>query len=1213
MSAFLALILGAVFLPTAAGQAALAGAPHQAGAAQQTTAAGGARPSGGAGGHAHAFWWPGHHRATATGASPADSSGGNLRTYTGTVQHNPTFYAIFWLPPNAHFEADSNGDSNYENLMARYLKDSDKTTLANIVAQYHDRNGDNILPHYTYGGSWRDTTTYPHNGSSFDPLVDSNYQDAVNRALAANPSWQDGVNSTFFVFTGWAINSCNGDPSVNGCTPAVDTGLVKAYCAYHSYFIDANGHRAVYVNMPDETSVLCPGTGALPNGDIYADAEFSPLAHEQFEAMTDPLPGQGLTDSSGQEIADKCVDSIGDPNFGYTDPDWGYANQNVNGDKYQVQQLWSNADGGCFGSYAGPTGYYATYGDYVADDASSTGEINLAKTALVPSVNCCLAPNPTIDWGDGTSSGADVTPSACVVCTLVGSHAYVDWGDYTVTVTYWTGCCISYSTTLHIFVFEANKPVPTTTGLQPNVVQAGGASDTTLTVNGSGFVGGSTVQLNGTALTTTYVSDTQLTATIPASMLATPTTADITVLNGSPGGGTSNPQTLFVPLTGAQVSASQSMSGTNPQAALTGLSANATGAGTLTVAQYTADPGATCCRVGTPSGSSYFDVHAAAGNSFSAVTIRDCNLGGGSQVLWYNTSTATWAPASKQSYDASTGCATVTVDSTTQPSLAQLAGLPLGVANLPPVWQPTAAQTQDYHDTLSFGLKATDAEPGDALTLSVDSGSSLPAGLSLTDHGDGTGTVAGTLTAAAGDYPVTFDVSDGVNPPVQQTVTIHVGHEQTTLTYTGDTAIAQGGTANLSAVLQEDGSTAPVPAGQTVTLAVGSGSSAQSCQGTTDSTGTASCQISPLTQALGNQVLSASFAGDTFYQPASAGASALTFTTTTLTYTGATSGNYDDAATLAATLVDHAGAPVANEPVVFSLNNGAETCANTTDSAGHASCAVTPKEATGPYTLSISFVGDTTHKPSNTATTFTVTPEETTLTYTGAALIANNRPATLSAILKEDGSGAPAPAGQTVTLAVGSGAGAQSCQAQTAADGTVSCPIATVNQPLGNQPVSATFAGDSHYAASADSSQQRLVFSYLPAGGGFALGDKAVAAATASTTLTWWGSQWATLNPLSGGAAPTSFKGFAQKFSSGTDPVCGGTWTTVTGNSTVPPASVPTYMAVVVPSKVTQSGTTTLKISGTIARIVIVKTNPGYQPDPSHAGTGTVVATLCGS
>jgi hypothetical protein len=49
-------------------------------------------------------------------------------------------------------------------------------------------------------------------------------------------------------------------------------------------------------------------------------------------------------------------------------------------------------------------------------------------------------------------------------------------------------------------------------------------------------------------------------------------------------------------------------------------------------------------------------------------------------------------------------------------------------------------------------------------------------------------------------------------------------------------------------------------------------------------------------------------------------------------------------------------------------------------------------------------------------------------------------------------------------------------------------------------------------------------------------------------------------------------------------------------------------MAVAVTGAVTSSGST---ISGTIRAIVIVKTNPGYGPDPSRPGTGTVVATLC--
>jgi hypothetical protein len=269
--------------------------------------------------------------------------------------------------------------------------------------------------------------------------------------------------------------------------------------------------------------------------------------------------------------------------------------------------------------------------------------------------------------------------------------------------------------------------------------------------------------------------------------------------------------------------------------------------------------------------------------------------------------------------------------------------------------------------------------------------------------------------------------------------------------------------------------------------------------------------------------------------------------------------------------------------------------------------------APGAYPVTFT-TGDGVVSTTSPPMTINVTKASTTLAYSGASLIANNRPATLSAVLEEDGGSPPVPDGQTVTLTLGSGTNAQSCQGQATSDGWVSCQIATVNQPLGNQPVSAAFDGDSYYTASSDRGQQSLVFSYLPAGGVFALGDQEVDSATPSTTLTWSGSKWAKLNPLSGGAAPASFQGFAQTFRNGsttvTDPACGGTWTSSTGGSAVLPSSVPAYMAVVVPTKVTQSGST---ISGNVAKVVIVKTNPGYQPNPADPGTGTVVATLCGS
>jgi hypothetical protein len=61
-------------------------------------------------------------------------------------------------------------------------------------------------------------------------------------------------------------------------------------------------------------------------------------------------------------------------------------------------------------------------------------------------------------------------------------------------------------------------------------------------------------------------------------------------------------------------------------------------------------------------------------------------------------------------------------------------------------------------------------------------------------------------------------------------------------------------------------------------------------------------------------------------------------------------------------------------------------------------------------------------------------------------------------------------------------------------------------------------------------------------------------------------------------------------------------------NDATPPATVPAYMAVIVSSSVLKFGPLAI---GNIAHVVVVKTDPGYAADPSHAGTGTVVGTIC--
>lgn len=75
--------------------------------------------------------------------------------------------------------------------------------------------------------------------------------------------------------------------------------------------------------------------------------------------------------------------------------------------------------------------------------------------------------------------------------------------------------------------------IPTTTSIAPSSKIAG-TGVFILTVNGTNFVNGvSTVRWNGVNRTTTYVSPTQLTASIPASDLITSGTASITVANGA--------------------------------------------------------------------------------------------------------------------------------------------------------------------------------------------------------------------------------------------------------------------------------------------------------------------------------------------------------------------------------------------------------------------------------------------------------------------------------------------------------------------------------------------------------------------------------------------------------------------------------------------------------------------------------------------------------
>jgi hypothetical protein len=416
-----------------------------------------------------------------------------------------------------------------------------------------------------------------------------------------------------------------------------------------------------------------------------------------------------------------------------------------------------------------------------------------------------------------------------------------------------------------------------------------------------------------------------------------------------------------------------------------------------------------------------------------------------------------------------------------------------------------------------------------------------------------------------------------------------------TLTVSGDTSGDFNDPVTLAADLKVAGSGAPVPL-EPVVLSVGS----QNCVGTSDATGHAACQIT-LSQHPGGYTLTAFFGGDAAYNSTTA---SVPFTIdkeeSQVTYTGDLTADYHDQFTASATLVDpDGGAPIAAKTIVFTLGVG-DTCSAATDAFGHASCSITPNQAAGTVNIVADFAGDIDYVPSSDTKQFVITREETTTTYTGPTVIAQGLPVTLKGVLLEDG--VVAVPGRTLTLKVGS----QSCTGTTDGSGLASCTIPVVTVPQGSQPLVASFAGDAYYLPSSDSSKTAIVFAF-PSRGAFVLGDRTVAAASPSTTVTWWSHSWSRLNDLSGGAVSSSFKGFAANLAP-KPPVCGGTWTSSPGNSAHPVSDVPLYMGTLVASSIKKSHGT---LQGDVVKIVVVHTQTGYRPNPGHPGTGTVVATYC--
>jgi hypothetical protein len=169
--------------------------------------------------------------------------------------------------------------------------------------------------------------------------------------------------------------------------------------------------------------------------------------------------------------------------------------------------------------------------------AVATAQYTISATAAAPTVTAIGPANGSSSGGTsvtivgtnfngvtavnfGTNQAAKFTVNSSTSITTVSPA-----GAGSVHITVIAAGGTSATTTADVFSYGA---APSITGLSPASATVGSAG-ITLTVSGGNFTSDAVVKWNGASLTTTYVGSTQLTATVPASLLTAAGTATVTV------------------------------------------------------------------------------------------------------------------------------------------------------------------------------------------------------------------------------------------------------------------------------------------------------------------------------------------------------------------------------------------------------------------------------------------------------------------------------------------------------------------------------------------------------------------------------------------------------------------------------------------------------------------------------------------------------------
>jgi hypothetical protein len=332
---------------------------------------------------------------------------------------------------------------------------------------------------------------------------------------------------------------------------------------------------------------------------------------------------------------------------------------------------------------------------------------------------------------------------------------------------------------------------------------------------------------------------------------------------------------------------------------------------------------------------------------FSASASGPCAAGG--TYSWdFGDGGATGHTATPQHTYADNGVSTGQVVFTDSTGLTDAEDFTVTVSNAAPnvTVIPGAPVTVAWGNPLTLKAQAVDPGAADQSTLTYDwtfgDGDSIDNGGASATHS----------WASVGDRTPTVNVCDKDGDCTLKTFTVHVRAHATTLSYTGPQAADFSSTSTLTASLVDEFGTAINNA--PVEFFVDGASVGTA---TTNASGHASLAY-VVTKTAGSHSVSASYAGSALFDADTSGTApfAVSAMASTITYTGGLKGAPNKDVTVAATVVDALGRPLAGSPVTFVI--GSQTATATTNASGVASTQIKLNQKPGYYPLSASWAGD---------------------------------------------------------------------------------------------------------------------------------------------------------------------------------------------------------------------------------------------------------------